>query len=379
MMQASDLDQSRLLGSADALAVAHVRMTEAEAARILVSRWGMRGHAVRVATEKDDTFVINGEDHHRYVLKVTNPAEDSVEVDFEVQLLSHVARSSAGVLVPQLFPDRAGELLIALRDDAGQSRGARLMSFVPGTPLDSTGSSPAEREDVGRALGTLRRATETFTHRAQHRVLPWDVQHLLTLRPLLSQVADPAQRDLLEAGLSRFEGVTPVIPTLRRHVLHNDFSKSNIIVDHNATRFVQGIIDFGDAVCTAVAIDVATALLNQLPRNVPHCDDVDVFADGRDLLRGYLRVADLTVTELAAIPYLVMGRVVARALITLYRAAMIPVNATYILRNTEQGWAQLRWFLTQSEDRLATLLLSDVEPARPTSTSNAGPHSTGVD
>ena len=34
-----------------------------------------------------------------------------------------------------------------------------------------------------------------------------------------------------------------------------------------------------------------------------------------------------------------MGRVVARALITLYRAAEMPHNSTYILRNTEQGWA----------------------------------------
>lgn len=352
---------SRSLGSAGGLTVAHVPMSEAEAERVLASGWGLRGECARLATEKDDTFLVDAVGRGRYVLKVSNPAEDPAELDFEVQLLGHVARSGAAVSVPKVFPARDGTLLIGLQDAAGQARHARLMSFVAGTPLDSTASSARERADVGRALGRLRHATETFTHPAQHRVLAWDVQHLPTLRPLLDSVTDPMQRDLLEAGLARFDRVAPVIATLRHCVLHNDFSKSNIIVDHDAARFVQGIIDFGDAVDTAVAIDVATALLNQLPRQLPEHGSVDLFADGRDLLRGYLSVAELTDPELAVIPYLVMGRVVARALITLYRAATIPANSAYILRNTDQGWAQLRWFLAQRDDQLTALLIEEAE------------------
>jgi Ser/Thr protein kinase RdoA (MazF antagonist) len=200
-------------------------------------------------------------------------------------------------------------------------------------------------------------------------VLAWDVRHLPRLRPLLEKIADPEHRDLLEAGLARFNSISGIVPTLRRQVLHNDFSKSNIIVDHAAARFVQGIIDFGDAVHTAVAIDVATALLNQLPRQVPPDPNADLFADGRDVLRGYLSVTDLTDTELATIPYLVLGRVIARALITSYRAVLLPSNAAYILRNTPAGWAQLRWFRDQPDDRLTGLLSNNAghasRPGRP--------------
>lgn len=345
-----------LVGSAAGLWGGYVRMDECEAERVAEIRWGLSGRATRVDTEKDDTFIIESGDLGRRVLKVANPAEDVAEVDFEVQLLRHVAGSSTLVLVPRVFPDRSGQYLVPLVDDAGQPRRARLMSYVAGTPLDSTDASPAQRADVGRVLGHLRHITGSFTHPAQHRVLAWDVQHLPGLRPLLGAVTDPAQRTLLEAGLSRFELVTPILATLRRQVLHNDFSRSNIIVDHHSARFVQGIIDFGDAVHTAVAVDVATALLNQLPRRVPGSPDVDLFADARDLLRGYLSVADLTHAELATIPYLVMGRVIARALITLHRAAATPSNARYILRNTEPGWAQLRWFLARSDAHLEALL-----------------------
>jgi len=355
--------QPDLLVSAAGLSAAHTRMGEDEAEHLVTRYWGLPGHATRLATEKDDTFAVRAGDQRAFILKVTNPAEDPREVDLEIQLMRHVARAGSAVPVPRLFDALDGQLLMALQDAAGQSRHARLMSFIAGTPLDSTSSSAAEREAVGWTLGRLRHLTSSFSHPAQHRVLAWDVQHLPCLRPLAETIADPEHRDLLQAGLARFDSIAGIVPTLRRQVLHNDFSKSNIIVDHAAARFVQGIIDFGDAVHTAVAIDVATALLNQLPRQIPPNPDVDLFADGRDLLRGYLSVADLTDTELATIPYLVLGRVIARALITSYRAALLPSNAAYILRNTAPGWSQLRWFRDQPDDRLTTLLSNNASHA----------------
>lgn len=356
------LDQPDLLVSAAGLSAAHTRMSEDEAERVVMRYWGLPGRATRLATEKDDTFAVRA-DRRACILKVSNPAEDPQEIDLEIQLMRHVARAGPLVPVPQLFDALDGQTLIAFEDAAGQPRQARLMSFIAGTPLDSTSSSPAEREAVGRTLGRLRHLTSTFSHPAQHRLLAWDVQHLPRLRPLLETIADPQHRDLLEAGLARFESITGIMPTLRRQVLHNDFSKSNIIVDHAAARFVRGVIDFGDAVHTAIAIDVATALLNQLPRRVPPDPDIDLFADGRDLLRGYLSVADLTGAELATIPYLVLGRVIARAVITSYRAALLPSNAAYVLRNTPPGWRQLRWFCDQPDDRLTTIMTDNAGQA----------------
>ncbi len=348
-----DARRLTLVGSADGLKAPHLPMGELEAVQLCADHWGHSGAATRLATEKDDSFVIET-GTAKYVLKVTNPAEDPQEVDLEIRLMQHVAQAGT-VRLPHLFPDRTGELLVTVDDAVGQHRQARLMSFIAGTPLDSTDSSPAERAAIGRVLGALRHTTSTFTHPAQDRVVAWDVQHLLDLRPLLDAIEDRAQRDLLEAGLERFERTTAVLPSLRRQVLHNDFNRSNLVVDHDDPNFVRGVLDFADSVHTAIAIDVATALLNQLPRQ-GLTDDADALADGRDLLGGYLEVAELTDTELATIPFLVMGRVITRGLISLYRAALVPTNATYVLRNTEQGWAQLRWFDAHSDDYLADTL-----------------------
>jgi Ser/Thr protein kinase RdoA (MazF antagonist) len=342
-----------LAGQDNGLWCGHVPMGEPEAERLAADRWGLTGRARRVATEKDDTFVLDGDGVQR-VLKVTNPAERLAELDLEVPLLRHIATTDPTLVVPRVYPDRTGAALAELTDAAGQHRYARLLSYIPGTPLDSTGATAAERELVGQVLGRLRHATAGFSHPAQHRILAWDVQHLDRLRPLLAGVPDPGQRELLAAALARFDRIVPLLPGLRRQMLHNDFSTSNVIVDRADPRFVHGVIDFGDAVYTAIAVDVATALLNQL---VTADETGDAFAHGRDLLRGYLTVADLTTTELAVIPYLVLGRVIARALITLRRVALMPANAGYVLRNTERGWAPLRWFLAQPDELLETTLM----------------------
>ena len=57
-------------------------------------------------------------------------------------------------------------------------------------------------------------------------------------------------------------------------------------------------------------------------------------------------------------PHLVMGRVIGRALITLHRAKLVAGNTRYILRNTEQGWAQLSWFLSRTADEVSASLAS---------------------
>ncbi len=340
------------------LAATYIGMQDAEALGHLRRQFSLDGRLTRLATEKDDTFRAECDDGRKYILKIANPSEDAAEIALQVELLLHIEATDPDLPVPRLIPNRDGQVQFQIRDAAGQLRQTRLMSYLDGIPLDSTDSSSAERERVGTILGRLRHAMEDFSHPADSRVLAWDVTHLATLAPLLSHVEDNAQRTRLGAALKRFVSLEPQMKTLRRQVLHNDFSKSNIVVEHGQTEFVTGVIDFGDAVRTAVAIDVSTALLNQLPRYVSLRRDDDIFAHGRDVLKGYLCVADLSEHELSMIPHLTMGRIVARALITLWRARLFPQNKTYILRNTGQGWAQLDWFLQRSVDAVSETLLS---------------------
>lgn len=346
------------LFQAGGLTTSFVCMGAKEASESAFTLFGIKGQATRFATEKDDTFRIDAADGRRYVLKIANPHEPLDEIGLQLRALMHIEQADPALPVPRVHRDVNGCQLPGFTDKAGQRRHARLLSFLEGTPLDSLDSNAAQREHVGEVLARLRLATAGFSHPSDTRNLAWDVKHLHTLAPLLQGVEDPVQQRMLEAGLERFARVQPAIAALRTQVLHNDFSKSNIVVGPGHANFVTGIIDFGDIVRTAIAIDVSTALLNQLPRGEAVDMNADLFAQGRDVLRGYLRIADLTDDELSLIPHLTMGRVITRALLTTWRARMFPDNAAYILRNTQQGWAQLEWFLARDPQQVSGLLFS---------------------
>jgi hydroxylysine kinase len=344
-------------GYPSALTEAHRAMPAAEAEELARDRYGLETTATRLATEKDDTFRLTGPDGQRWTLKVAHPAEPPAEIDFQVELLRHVARADPALPVPRVLPDRDGRSWFTVADHAEQNRPVRLMTWCPGAPLDGIPSTRAQRRATGELLARLRQATAGFTHPADSPVVAWDVQHLARLRPMLASIGDPGRRAQLVRGLDRFALMGEQVTALRRQVLHNDFNKSNLLADPARPDVITGIIDFGDATRTAIAIDVATALLNQLPRDAGPVLTGDVFADARDVLDGYRSRADLSPGELRLIPHLVMARVVARALISTHRAAQFPGNARYLLRNTEPGWAQLAWFLDHSVAEVSGCLM----------------------
>jgi len=345
------------------LAEAHQSLAEVEAAALLREHYGLCGTLKRLATEKDDTFHVQSSGGD-FVFKIGNPAEPWAEIDFQVKLLQHAIAHDPGLPIPQVIASKNDETLLPFTDSFGQKRIARLMSWLPGTPLDSTHSTVEGRVQIGRLLARLRHATAGFSHPADSRVLAWDVKNLPRLAPLLAVIDDRRQHQQLSSALERFNTLHGRVLALRRQVLHNDFSQSNIVVNHQRSEFVTGLIDFGDAVRTAIAIDVSTALLNQLPRDAASHPLDDLFGQGKDVLRGYLQIAELSAEELELIPHLTMARVVTRALLSIARAKQFPENRLYILRNTGPGWAQLDWFLARSVDEVSATLEAFIAIAR---------------
>ena len=315
--------------------------TVEEAARIAGSRFGLEGEAIRLATEKDDTFRIRTEGGGTWILKVANPEESAAEIDLQLAVLDHIADRDPAFSVPRVRRGRDGAARQTLAAADGARREARMMSYVAGVPLSLAPGGGLQRRRVGAALARVRLALADFSHPHDRRTVAWDVRHLAGLRPLLAHIAGGPDRRLVERALQRFDGIAGALARTRFQVLHNDFTRSNILVDPQDPDTVTGVIDFGDVVRTSVAVDVAVAMQNQLPDEA----GPDLFAEARDLLDGYLACADLTPGERSLLPDLVLARTVARLLIATWRAAMMPANAEYVLVNVARSWKHLHWFV----------------------------------
>ncbi|MBB6413740.1 phosphotransferase [Mesorhizobium sangaii] len=318
--------------------------------------YGKSGSTKRFESEKDDTFLLDCEGKDQFVIKIAHPSESLEELDFQVKLMRHVESKTPSLPIPRVFQDRHGQILPVVTTSTGEARVVRLFSFIPGTPLHTMISKPEQRARIGEVLAQLRHAMADFSHPADSRVLAWDVTHLLDFADLIDCIPSGERRDWVSGTFHRFAKIKPRLDRCRRQVLHNDFNTSNLIVDYHNPGFVNGIIDFGDAVRTAIAVDVATALLNQMPKDVGDADRCDLFDEARDVLHGYIRFADLTEEELRLIPFLAMGRLAARVLLTSWRAQLFPENSRYILRNTEVGWTHLAWFNSLSIGQISNLL-----------------------
>ena len=213
-----------------------------------------------------------------------------------------------------------------------------VLTYLDGELLRSVRTDPALRRTLGVTLARLGRALREFDDPLVRRPLLWDLAQLPQLRPLLAGRPDDSGTSLLGEQLGRLAAqVAPRLAAQRTQLVHNDFSPDNTLISADASR-VCGIIDFGDVTVTALVNDVAIAAAYQLS------DEPDLLAPALDLIAGYHATTPLTAGELDLLPDLILARIVARIIISEWRAERFGDNRAYILRNTPRAWEHLhRW------------------------------------
>ena len=303
--------------------------------------YGLQTHASLLSSERDQNFLLAAGDGQQYVLKITNPAEDRQVTDFHTQAFSRIAKIDPELPVPHWLPTRDGKVELLYAGAAGDEvpRVVRLMTFMPGIPLNLATRSAEQRHNLGHTLARLGLALRGYFHPAAGQQLLWDIQHGQTLRPLLVHIEDPGQRALAARFLSNFEkNALPHLPKLRAQVIHNDFQPYNALVDDADHSQISGIIDFGDMVYAPLIDDLAVACAYQLD------EGPQPLATAAELISAYHEWVQLEPLEIDLLYDLIAMRLVMTVLITNWRAALHPHNREYILRNAPLSWRGLQRF-----------------------------------
>lgn len=274
------------------------RLGEDAAAAILARLWGLENPRLdRLDTERDDTFRVRS-GQGEFVLKVAHPDDDPLYVNLQTAALSFAAELEPRLPLQRLVLSLEGEV-----EPSSQGRIARLLTWLPGTPLFETVPSAEQLGLLGATLGRLSEALSTFDHPAAHRDFVWDAARL----PLIDGLRQEAPWPEVDAAFALF--TTLPLDDLPQQVIHNDFHPGNVLADAAHPDFVTGVLDFGDVVHTARVVDLAVALSYlRSPLGVP---DLAPFVDG------FERVVRLTPAEHAALPGLVAARFAQRILVNL--------------------------------------------------------------
>ena len=322
---------------------------EEEAASLAREVFGVEGVAVSATSERDQTFLISGA--RMAVLKISNAAEDPAQLDMEALAAQRVAdvEPELPIALPWLVPGTSAYRAPVVRGD--QTHWARMYDRLPGrASVRGSSLSDAAVLDWATMAARVGRALRGFWHPAASRVMLWDVQHALLLRPMVGAISDAEVRGLVDRALDRYERVvTPRWPTLRHQVIHTDHCASNTLVDDDGR--VTGIIDFGDASWSALVVDLAAVLETVVDGRE---EDVDEFFRAcRLALDGYEKVTPLEADERRIMGELLAARMCAGVAIPASRAglydepdALMPHlrgQAVKVLRLFESlGWQEVR-------------------------------------
>jgi hydroxylysine kinase len=212
---------------------------------------------------------------------------------------------------------------------------------------------PAGLRDLGQVLARLALALADFSHPAERHPLLWDMQHAVSLRPLLATIPEDTARGWVARLIDRFEArVLPVLPVLPTGVIHNDLTGSNLLMREHEWR-VAGVLDFGDLTRAPLVQELGVTASYHLGFD----DGADLFAPLTPLLAGYEAVRALTEPEALVLFDLIATRLA-------WRAALYPENRDYLMRNAGRAWQVMERVAAMDPDRGQARLLALWNKAR---------------
>src|SRR5438132_9825050 len=224
--------------------------TEAQAVRLARELYGLETSARALPGEYDDNFHLTSAAGQAFVLKVMHPAREHSFIDLQCRALTHLAQRAPHLPLPRVKPNRSGALFTSMAAADGSVRLVWLLTFVIGTALAEVCPHTTELlGDLGRFLGEMDAALQSFTHAAAHRELKWDSSRASWIKEYVKHVADLRRRALVERFLALYETeVIPNLPRLRRSVIYGDANDHNVLVSAAwpQPRKIAGVIDFGD-------------------------------------------------------------------------------------------------------------------------------------
>src|SRR6516164_6900724 len=152
-----------------------VALASAEAERLTRDLYGLTVTAAGLPGEYDSNFLLRGSDGSQFVLKCMHPARDASFIEMQCAALEHLAARAPHLTLPRVQLTKQGKPFTEISDAAEQKRLVWMLSYLPRATFAKTHPhAPELLRDLGRFLGQMDQAFQTFSHPAAFRGLKWD-------------------------------------------------------------------------------------------------------------------------------------------------------------------------------------------------------------
>ena len=177
----------------------------------------------------------------------------------------------------------------------------RLLSFLEGNFLGGVTHTRIMFRSLGEFLAEMDLKLQRLQHPAiRNRIWKWDIQYLHLSEKYVEDIARDEDRKTVQKVFRQYaRHVVPVIPDLRKQIIHNDANEWNVLVKNG---IVSGIIDFGDL--------SFTPLINELAITIAYAcfDKDDPLEWATPIIEAYHKIIPLEKKELNILYYLIAAR-----------------------------------------------------------------------
>jgi len=220
---------------------------------------------------------------------------------------------------------------------AGKETICRMLSFLEGQSLADVVQSKALFQSLGTFLAQMDielQSCNNYTIKA--RQWEWSIEYLNLNKKYIADIADAKNRSVVSYFFQQFEeNVAPILPDLRKTIIHNDANEWNVLVNNGK---VSGIIDFSDLAYTALINELAVAIAYA-------CFDKENPIEWASIiLQSYHRVLPINETELTVLYYLIAVRLCISVCNSAHSKKINAANE-YAFVSEKQAWKLLYQWL----------------------------------
>lgn len=239
-------------------------------------------------------------DRKKYIFK-TYVADDDfldlIEAENETLFLLQKKRPIA---FPEPIPFSDGSFIKTLRIE-GQQKTCRVLSFLDGSFLGDVRHTPQLFKSLGTFLATMNQTLDSYKNYViKSRKWEWDIQYLHLNKKYIEDIPEVNNRNVVKYFVQQFEEIViPLLPKLRKSVIHNDANEWNLLITNNE---ISALIDFGDLAYSPLINELAVSLTYA-------CYDKEEPLDWAPaILEAYHKTLPLQEQELEILYYLIAAR-----------------------------------------------------------------------
>jgi len=306
----------------------------------ILKEYSIKTKATKLNGDEDENFKLVSENGNTYLLKVSTSETAASFLQFQTEILNHLALKKADCNFSEVILNNEGKSLTPFTI-SDEKRTARLLTWVPGRLWANINPKTSQlRYSLGEKAGEITKALQDFQHTEANRTFDWNLSDSLWTQKY-TDLFKNIEKDMVSFFQKRFQEIQPVYQSLPKSVVHNDVNDHNILVSEDLKNpEVTGIIDFGDAVYTQTVNDLAITIAYGI-MNTP-----DPLGAAVEIVQGYHSKYKLSEKELECLYTLVGMRLVITVTKAALRRADVSKNVYHFI-SEHDAWQLLKhWYGT---------------------------------